>query len=318
MVTYMDSSAISLKYPALFVLIALFLTSFSAVASGEKIPVGVILTGDIPYYREIHESFLEGMKAESYGPDKIEIILQKPVPNTMSWTNAVRKLVTFDAKVIISYGGPATLTAVNESSGIPVIFAAVYKPEDIGISMKKATGISSDVPVASILKKLSAIVNYSNLGVIYSASEKDTVIQARKAQALAETMNFTSKMINLAKKRSALDLSGLDAIFMTTSCAGMRCVNDIVGLARKAKIPTAASIGGAAEKGVLLTISANSHEQGVVASSMVAEVLKGSSLSDIAPKRATKIEFVVNLREANSLGLKIPFDLLTGATRAIK
>jgi putative ABC transport system substrate-binding protein len=318
MVAYMDKSAISLKYPARFVLILLFLTSFSAVSSGEKIPVGVILTGDIPYYREIHESFVEGLKAESYGPDKIEIILQKPVPNTMSWTNAVRKLVTFDAKVIISYGGPATLTAVNESSGIPVIFAAVYMPEDMGISMKNATGISSDIPVASILKKLSAIVNYSKLGIIYSASEEDTVIQARKAQALAETMNFTSEVIDLAKKRGRLDLSGLDAIFMTTSCAGMRCVDDIVGLARKAKIPTAASIGGAAEKGVLLTISANTHEQGVVASSMVAEVLRGSSPSAIAPKRATKIEFVVNLREANSLGLKIPFDLLTGATRAIK
>jgi len=131
-------------------------------------------------------------------------------------------------------------------------------------------------------------------------------------------MNFTSEMIDLAKKRGPLDISGVDAIFMTTSCAGMRCVDDIVGLARKARIPTAASIGGAAEKGVLLTISADTHEQGVVASSMVAEVLKGSSPSDITPKRATKIEFVVNLREADSLGLKIPFDLLTGATRAIK
>jgi putative ABC transport system substrate-binding protein len=300
------------------VLIILVVTSFSASSAGEKIPIGVILTGDIPYYREIHESFLEGLKAESYGPDKIEIILQKPVPNTMSWMNAVKKLVTFDAKVIMSYGAPATLTAVKESSGIPIVFAAVYRPEDIGISSKNATGISLDVPVPSILKKLKAIVDYSTLGILYSGSEADTVIQARKAQELGETMNFTPKMIDLARQKDALDLTGIDAIFMTTSCTGMRCVDDVIGLARKAGIPTAASLGGAAEKGALLTISANTREQGFVASSMVAEVLNGSRPSDIASKQATKIEFIVNLREANTLGLKIPFDLLAGATRAIK
>jgi putative ABC transport system substrate-binding protein len=301
-----------------FVLVILFMTHVSPASSEERIPVGVILTGDAPYYREIHESFLEGLKAESYGPEKIEIILQKPVPNPMSWTNAVRKLVTFDAKVILSYGAPATLTAMKEASGIPIVFAAVYRPEDMGISSKNATGIGLDVPVAGILKKLKAIVDYSKLGIVYSGSEADTVIQVRKAQALSETMNFTAEMIDLAKRKGALNLSGLDAIFLTTSCAGMRCVEDIIGLARKAGIPTAASLGGAAEKGVLLTISADTREQGAVASAMVARVLNGSSPSDIESKKATKIEFIVNLREAESLGLKVPFDLLAGATRAIK
>jgi putative ABC transport system substrate-binding protein len=314
----MERPVTSPRRLALLEVIMLFVACLSPAYAEEKIPVGVILTGDVPYYREIHASFVEGLKERSYGPDDIEIILQKPIPNPMSWTNAVRKLVTFDAKVIVSYGTPATLTAVKESSGVPVVFAAVYRPEDTGISLENATGIGLDVPIASILKKLKAIANYSKLGIVYSGSEADTVIQAHKAQALSETMEFTAEMIDLAEKKGALDLSGLDAIFMTTSCAGMRCVEDVVGRARKAGIPTAASLGGAAEKGVLLTISANSHEQGAVASSMVAQLLNGSSPADIESTRAKKIEFIVNLREAKNLGLKVPFDLLAGATRAIK
>jgi putative ABC transport system substrate-binding protein len=318
MVGRMDHWALLLRYLPSFLLIIVSFSSFPAVSSADKIPIGVILTGDIPYYREIHESLVERLNAEGYGPDKIEIILQKPIPNSLSWTNAVRKLVAFEAQVIISYGAPATLTAVNESSGSPVVFAGVYKPVETGISMKNATGISSEVPVVSILRKLRAIADYSKLGIIYSASEKDTVMQAREAKALAEKINFTPQMIDLAKKKGAVDLSGIDALFMTTSCAGMRCIDDIIGLARKGGIPTATSIGGSAARGVLLTISANTQEQGVAAASMVAAILNGTHPSAIASKRATKIDFVVNLKEANSLGLEVPFDLLTSATRVIK
>lgn len=314
----MGSPAIYPKLLARLLLGAQLLICASPATAADKIPVGVILTGDIPYYREIHESLVAGLTAERYGPETIDIILQKPVPNAMSWTNAVRKLVTFDAKVIVSYGAPATLTAVSESSGIPVVFAGVYMPEDLGISLRNATGVSSEVPVASVLKKLHAIVAFSTLGIIFSASETDTVLQARKVQAFAESMSFIPTMIDLSRKTDGIDFSGLDALFMSASCAAMSCVEDIVGRARAAKIPTATLIGGAADKGVLLTISANAQEQGVVASSMVAAVLEGRRPADIPPRKATKIDFVVNLREADSLGLKIPFDVLTSATRAIK
>jgi putative ABC transport system substrate-binding protein len=306
------------KYSTLSLLIIMFMTSFSASSSAEKISVGAILSCDIPYYNEIHDSFVEGLKAEGYRADEIEIILQKPMPNPMSWMNSARKLVTLDVNVIISYGAPATLAAQSASSKIPVVYAGVYEPQRLGISAKNVTGISSGVPVASLLKTLNTIVKYSKLGIVYSGLERDTVIQAKKAVTLADKIHFTPEVIDIAKTEGAVDLSGLDALFMTSSCAGMRRIDDIVGLAQNAKIPIIASVGGAAEKGALLTISGNTQEQGSVISSMVAGILKGSKPSSIAPKMATDIEFVVNLRASNSLGLTLPFDPMTTATRVIE
>ncbi|MEW6602781.1 MAG: hypothetical protein AB1499_17550, partial [Nitrospirota bacterium] len=66
--------------------------------------VGVIMTADVEYYRNIHKAFTESM-----GKD-VEIVLQKPTADPMSWTNAARKLTGLGAKVIVCYGAPAALT----------------------------------------------------------------------------------------------------------------------------------------------------------------------------------------------------------------
>ena len=66
--------------------------------------IGVIMTGDIPYYKAIHKAFLAGLSEHGFGPGKVNVVLQTPAPEAMSWTNAARKLIAIDADVIVAYG----------------------------------------------------------------------------------------------------------------------------------------------------------------------------------------------------------------------
>jgi len=290
----------------------------AAPASAAEKTIGVIMTGNIPYYREIHKAFTDGLAAEGVGHGAVEIIQQTPNPEPMSWTNAARKLVAVGADIIVSYGAPATLAVLNETSDIPVVFAGVYDPQGIGITGKNATGVSSKVPVASLLKNFKSISNFSSLGIVYSESEKDTVIQANEVKHLEGSLNFTSVKFNIKKSEDASRIANVNALFLTTGCAAQHCVSTILGTARKLKLPTATTIGGGETSGIILTIAANPQEQGREAAKIAAKLVRGAKPASVPVQHPKKIDMIINLKEANELGLKIPFDLLTAATRVIK
>ncbi len=313
----MKDKGLKIKYFSLFFLFSFFILFCIPTFAAEK-TIGVIMTGDIHYYREIHKSFTEALSSEGLGPGNVEIILQKPVPEPMSWTNAARKLVALDVDAIVSYGTPAAMAAMNETSKIPVIFAAVYDPQEAGIRGKNVTGISSKVPVATLLKNLKSISNFSRLGVVFSNIEKDSVLQINEVKQLENNLQFKSVIFNIKKLGDSSKITNIDALFLTTSCTVMQCVNDIIDIARKAKIPTATILGGEENRGVILTIAANPYEQGREAAKLAAKVIKGTKPSDLPIEQSKKVDVIINLKEAADMDLKVPFDLLTSATKVIK
>jgi len=306
---------LKLKIILLFTVYFLLLTC-SAFAAEKTI--GIIMTGDIPYYKAVHKAFLEGLSAEGFGTGKVSIVLQTPAPDAMAWANAARKLIAVDVNVIVAYGAPATLAVIHEASAIPLVFAGVYDPQALGITGKDATGVSSKVPVAGVIKILKGISNFSRLGVIFNDAEKDTVRQAEEVKNLEGQFGFQSVRFNIKRFGDTAKISNVDALFITTSCSAMQCVDNVVGVARKLKIPSATTISGGEERGIILTISADPREQGKEAAERVSKILGGAKPSTIPVEPPKKVEMIINLKEASAIELKVPFDILTSATKVIK
>jgi putative ABC transport system substrate-binding protein len=300
------------------VLLLLSMLMPGQVFAAEKM-VGVIMTGNIPYYREVHKAFTQTLASEGFAPGRVTVVMQSPTPEPMSWRNAARKLIAIGSDIIVCYGAPATLTVVGETSDIPVIFAAVFDPAGVGISSaRNATGISSKVPVATLIKNLKSISDFSTLGVIYNEAEKDTVVEANEVRQLERTYGFRSVKFNIRRTEDTTKIAQVDALFLTTSCSAMYCVNNIVSIARRGRMATASTIGGGENNGLILTIEANPAEQGAGAAQLVARILRGAKPSSLPVVQPKKVDLILNLKEATSLGLKIPFDLLTAATKVIK
>lgn len=292
---------------------------FSSSTFAAEKTVGVIMTGNISYYKDIHKAFIEGLNHEGlFAQGKVDVVVQTPAPETMAWTNAARKLVAIGASVIVSYGAPATLAVISETSDIPIVFAGVYDPQALGISGKNITGVSAKVPVTSLIKNLKSISNFKTLGVIINDSEKDSVLQANEVKQLEGSFGFSSKNFNVKKAEDASRISGVEALYLTTGCTGMHCVTNIVGIARKGKMVSGATIGGGEASGVILTIAANPQEQGREAAERVAKLIKGASPASLPVEQPKKIDMIINLKEATDMGLKVPFDLVTSATKVIK
>ena len=300
----------------LFLFISFVLSCIPAFAAEKTI--GVIMTGDLPYYKEIHKAFTESLATEGFGGGNVEIILQTPAPSPMAWTNAARKLIAYGANVIVSYGAPATIAVIEEASDIPVIFAGVYSPQALNLAGKKASGVSSGVSIAGVLKNFKDLKNFSTLGVVFNDAEKDTVLQANEIKQLEGRFGFRSVRFNIKNAVDSSKIANIDALFLTTSYTALQCVNNILDIARKAKIPTAAIIAGGKNSGIILTIIANPSEQGSKAAKLTAKVIRGANPSSLPVEQPQKIDIIINMKEASDMGLKVPFELLTSATEVIK
>jgi len=304
------------KKIALFLLV-IFAIPLTLIDAGAE-TIGLLLTGDSPYYIALQQGFTEELEKQGLGPGAYDLLVQKPAPATMAWKNAARKIVVLEAKVIVAMGSAAAINIIEETKTIPVVFASVSDPAGLGISGENVTGLSAKMPIGGLLKNLKRIVNFSKLGVVYSKDEKESIKQAEEVEKYGAQLGFATVRFDFDETAQGTAFPGVDALLLTTSCAANKAIGTVCETARATKIPVASLMSGGEEKGILLTLSGNPQAQGKAAAQMVASVLKGTKPSAIPVDSSTKPEMILNLQEAKVLGFNIPFDLLAVMTRVIK
>ena len=282
--------------------------------------IGVIMTGDIPYYGEIHKAFIAELTKRFNGNEKIEIILQRPFPDPISWSNAARKLIAFDVDLIVAYGSPAAEAVIHEKSRIPLIYAGFYDPEEVDLKTKNVTGCGFRVPLSSILRYIKRLKTITTLGIVYSSAEEDSVRQYETMKHLAAQQNIATEKINI---RSRADLEKLkntkaEAVFLTGSATAHLWLDDIISILGKEQIPVADIFPDEKESGVLMTLYQPSHSQGEMAAEMAWKILHGAKPSDISVHTFRDTELVLNMVEAKHLGINFPIHLLIEATKVIE
>lgn len=303
-----------------WILSAVLLFAASAAAAADK-TVGVIMSGNLWYYQEVHKAFAGALAKEGFDHRKIDTLLQMPSPDLLSWTNAARKLSVAEVNVLVTYGAPAAIAAIKETRNIPIVYAGVYDPVAIGVSARNTTGISSKVPMTSLLKYLKKLMPFTKLAVVYNESEPDSVRQADELKQLESQYGFQSVRLPIKKSDDARKLvfaGKADVVFISMSSAANEALDGIVKAAHGSKIPTVSQTGGSCEKGVILSLAPSPAEQGEAAGRIAARLLRGDSASSIPSEVPKLVELVLNLKEANALGIKVPMDLITDATRVIK
>jgi putative ABC transport system substrate-binding protein len=307
-----------------FILVLLFMmitaTCVPGAFAAEK-TIGVIFSGDLPRYQEAHRAFMTTLAREGYDTSKVTVYVQTPNPDQMSWTNSVRKFIGVEADIIVTYGAAATLTAVRETSKIPVIFADVYDPVACGSKTKNSTGISSKVPMVTLLRTMKSIKPFTKLAVVYNPDEKGSVVQLDEVIRNAPALGFQTvevKVKSTSQARPGVQRAGADCVYISCSAAVDKDASGIIEACNRKKIPAMAEVSGMAEKGALLALAPSPSEQGEMAAGIVARILKGTPVSSIGIESARKIDMVLNLKAANSLSLKVPFEVLNAATKVIK
>jgi putative ABC transport system substrate-binding protein len=270
------------------------------------------------FYREAHKEFMVSLE-ESGVARSVTFITQRPHPDPVAWSNASRKLLAADVDVLVTYGTAATLAALRERPRVPVLFMGVYEPEAASLSDRNATGVCSKLSISSLLRYLKGSTGQGSLGLLYCGHEADSRAQFAEAVKTSEKYGFKATPIELRKPADISSLFSdldIDALVITNSAIISSVYPLVIGTAQTMKIPTASLIYRKDSPSTIM-MSPAPDEQGKKGAEILLRLLNNTPPGSIPRACSSEVEIVFNLKNARDLGVKIPMDLVTEATRII-
>jgi putative tryptophan/tyrosine transport system substrate-binding protein len=243
-------------------------------------------------------------------------------------------LVRRGVAVLVTTGGePSALAAKEATSTIPIVFTVGGDPVKVGLvaSLNRpggnATGVSllTTAPEAKRLGLLNEVVpNAAVFGVLINPNYQEAEAQSREVQDAARAIGRQIQIANagndreleaafaaLVQQRASALLVSADPFFDTRR-------DRIVALAAQFKLPAIYQFRDFAVAGGLMSygisITDGYRQVGIYAG----QVLKGAKPADLPMHQSIKFEFVINLRTAKALGVKISDNLLSLADEVIE
>ncbi|MEA3195049.1 MAG: hypothetical protein QOD26_3382 [Betaproteobacteria bacterium] len=303
-------------------------------AQSESARVGLLRFGNRASAAAWVEAFSTGMRDFGYREGKnLALELRFADGEADRLPALAAELVRLKVQVIVATDTPATRAAQLATGTIPIVMANVLNPVGSGFvsSLSRPggniTGVSnmtSDLSpkhlelLLALLPKLSGVAVLSNpanpghqavLKSIAVAGESAGIrvvpVEARSAEQLESA--FTS----ISRSRAGAVIIAVDAFFTQQ-------IEQIVRLAIRSRLPTIASLPDYAQHGCLLGYGQDTEANYRLAATYVHKILGGAKPSDLPVEQPTKIQLVVNLRTAKSVGVTVPRELLVRADRIIE
>lgn len=162
------------------------------------------------------------------------------------------------------------------------------------------------------------------LGVLQDPSVPWHSEAVRSLSAWAKSTGIEVTLVSVEKPAqfdsafSALRRNGIQALYVIDNAFFSMQYEAILEFAARSRLP--AIYGGRkwAERGALLSYSADFSEMFRRAAGYVDKILKGANPGDLPIEQPTKFELVVNLKTAKALGVKIPESILIQANEVIR
>jgi putative ABC transport system substrate-binding protein len=219
---------------------------------------------------------------------------------------------------------------VASAGSIPVVFSAVTDP--VGAKLVRSmedpggpvTGTSDMLPLDKHLAMIRRVLPEAKaLGVLYNSGEANSVSLVESLKAAAEPAGFT--IVEATAPRSsdvlgaARNLVGkVDAIYIPTDNTVVSALEAVVKVGIDNKLPIFAGDTASVERGAAAAVGFNYHDLGLQTGKMVARILDGADPSTMPVETVQKTELYVNPGMAEKMGLTLPADMVSEATKVVE
>lgn len=246
-----------------------------------------------------------------------------------------RELISLNPDVVVTPTGEvATLALMSASKTIPIVCPTFGDPVRAGLVASFArpggnvTGISTFIehlPGKQVEFALQVLPGASRVGVLLNLDAGETTeMQRQETQAAASTLGV--KMVP-AGVHVPNDLDAAFQAFTEAHAEFVVVTNDgmfftqrkrIIDLGAASGLPAIYSGREFVTEGGLISYGINLRENFRRAAAFVDKILRGAKPADLPVEFPTKLELVVNLKTAKTLGVTIPPTLLVRADEVIE
>jgi putative tryptophan/tyrosine transport system substrate-binding protein len=243
-------------------------------------------------------------------------------------------LVQHRVSVIVSGGSPtSTLAAKAATSTIPIVFTTGVDPVKLGFVASFNRPGGNLTGVASLLNQVIAkrlellhqlqpnvktVAALMNLYNPTAADKKKELAEAAQSIGLQLEVLGADNAGEIDTAFAAMAERKPDALFVDADPIFLVNRARIIGLAARHALPAVYESRDYAADGGLISYGSSLVDAYRLTGTYAARVLKGESPGDLPVLQPTKFEFVINLKTANALGLKIPQSLLVAADEVIE
>ena len=265
------------------------------------------------------EGFVDELAKQGYVEGKnIEIDLQNAQGEQRNLKTISQQLAE-SSDVVLAIATPSAQSLANTTQRTPVIFSAVTDPvsaklvesrEHPGGNVTGTSDQSSDAISTQINLIKKVLPKAKTIGILYTQSEPNSVVQKDEAKRLLEEKGFTvvEKTIldsNNVKAAAESLMAEVDMIFVPTDNIISSTMETVKQVSIKHKVPV---FGGSTEMiavGGLYNYGTNYEELGRQTARMLVRVLKGEKPENIAVELPEKLELHTNQEMADALGIDI-------------
>lgn len=265
------------------------------------------------------EGFVDELAKQGYVEGKnIEIDLQNAQGEQRNLKTISQQLAE-SSDVVLAIATPSAQSLANTTHTTPVIFSAVTDPvsaklvesrEHPGGNVTGTSDQSSDAISTQINLIKKVLPKAKTIGILYTQSEPNSVVQKDEAKRLLEEKGFSvvEKTIldsNNVKAAAESLMAEVDMVFVPTDNIISSTMETVKQVSIKHKVPV---FGGSTEMiavGGLYNYGTNYEELGRQTARMLIRVLKGENPENIAVELPEKLELHTNQEMADALGIDI-------------
>ena len=265
------------------------------------------------------EGFVDELAKQGYVEGKnIEIDLQNAQGEQRNLKTISQQLAE-SSDVVLAIATPSAQSLANTTQTTPVVFSAVTDPvsaklvesrEHPGGNVTGTSDQSSDAISTQINLIKKVLPKAKIIGILYTQSEPNSVVQKDEAKRLLKEKGFTvvEKTIldsNNVKAAAESLMAEVDMVFVPTDNIISSTMETVKQVSIKHKVPV---FGGSTEMvavGGLYNYGTNYEELGRQTARMLVRVLKGEKPENIAVELPEKLELHTNQEMADALGIDI-------------
>ncbi len=292
-----------------------------------SVKVGVVQLVEHAALDAANKGFTAGLASKGFKEgENISFDRQNAQADQSNLQNIAHRFVSNKVDLICAIATPAAQTAANVAGDIPIVATAVtdYKAAKLVKDNAKpgtnVTGTTDMNPVAEQLDLLLKIApGVKTVGTVYSSSEVNSQMQVELLKQAAAAKGITVKEATVSTvndiQQAARSLAGeVQAFYIPTDNVLASAVPTLVSITEEAKLPVIGGEGGMVKAGCLATLGVDYFKLGFQAGEMAADILSGKSKpAEMAIQSQKEFKVIINTREAEKIGIKIPEELLKGA-----
>ena len=269
------------------------------------------------------EGFLEALKENGFEDGKnIMIDYRNAQGNPDILSSIADHFVGQEVDLVLAIATSAAQTMAGKTETIPILGTAITDYVDARLvesNEKPGYNVSGTTDMNPIKEQIALIKEMApdtkSVGLLYTASEDNSVTQARIAKAFIEEagMTYTEVLINNSNdvQQAAESLvEQVDALYIPTDNIVASSMPIVHEAAMRKKIPIFCSEGGQVEAGGTATHGISYFELGKQTGLMAIEVLNGADISTMPIQAQTEYTYLINKSMCEAIGLTIPEALL--------